>query len=83
MCSEVTAALIFIESSVLMRMWKEKINHINRRKEPGKVGLVLYNLNLIKDSLNIFSLSAICQNQAFGMTDNKCLKTVSTCICDS
>lgn len=56
MCSEVSVALIFIESSVLLRMWKDNISHINRRKEPGNMGLLLYNLNLIKESLNIFSL---------------------------
>ena len=56
MCSEVNVALIFTESSVLLRMWKDNITHINRRKEPGNMGLLLYNLNLIKESLNIFAL---------------------------
>lgn len=31
MCSEVSVALIFTESSVLLRMWKHNINHGNRR----------------------------------------------------
>lgn len=57
MCSEISVELIFIESSVRLRMWKDNINHSNRRKEPGNMGLLLYNLNLIKESLNIFSLS--------------------------
>lgn len=57
MCSEISVELIFIESSVRLRIWKDNINHINRRKEPGNMVLLLYNLNLIKESLNIFSLS--------------------------
>lgn len=56
MCSEVSVALILTESSVLLRIWRDDINHINRRKEAGNMGLLLYNLNLIKESLNIFSL---------------------------
>lgn len=50
MCSEVSVALIFIESSVPLRMWKDNINHGDRRKEPGNMGLLLCNFNLIKES---------------------------------
>ena len=68
MCNEVSVALIFIESSVLLRTWKDNRNHINRRKEPGNVGLLLYNLNLIKESLNIFSL---CNLSESGTQDDR------------
>lgn len=66
LCSEVSVALIFIASSVLLRMWKDNIAHINRRNESGNLGLLLYNLNLIKESLNIFSFRSLSESSIQG-----------------
>lgn len=46
--------LIFIESSFLLRLWKDKVNHINRKK-PGNICLLVCNFILMKESINIFS----------------------------
>lgn len=62
-------------------MWKDNTNCINRRKKPDNMGLILYDLNLIKESFSI-SFSTNFQNQVFSMTDSKCLNTVSMCIYD-
>jgi len=37
---EGNVVLIFIESSFLLRLWKDKVNHINRKK-PGDIGLLV------------------------------------------